>query len=202
MVRVGLAESPLTRASRGPLPAGAGRGGFRGQTKKPASPPASLFPSLRPFAYSAASSAAASCLAIAPLTADCTFSKARTSIWRTRSRDILIGGQVFQRHRLDREATGLEDAAFARVEHAHRAIQSVTTMIKLLALGHQGFLVGRVVDQPVLPFAGFAVVADRRVERGIAAEPAVHVDHVLSRHAETLGDDLHLVGADRLRPAR
>src|SRR5690242_21296251 len=37
--------------------------------------------------YSAASSAACSCLAIVPLTADCTFSKARTSIWRTRSRD-------------------------------------------------------------------------------------------------------------------
>jgi hypothetical protein len=35
-------------------------------------------------------------------------------------------------------------------------------------------------------FAGLAVVADRRVERGIAAEPAVHVDHVLIRYAEAL----------------
>ena len=74
-------------------------------------------------------------------------------------------------------------------------MQGVAAMIEFLVLGHQGFLVGRVVDQPVLPFAGFAVVADRRVERGIAAETAVHVDHVLSRHAETLGNDLHLVGA-------
>src|SRR6266852_5135236 len=67
-------------------------------------------------------------------------------------------------------------------------------MIELLALGHDGFLVGRGIDQPVLPFAGLAVVADRRVERGIAAEPAVHVDHVLIRHAEALGNQLHLVG--------
>jgi hypothetical protein len=49
-------------------------------TKKPALPPA--FSRLNPpklYAW-AASSAAASCFAIAPLTADCTFSKARTSI--------------------------------------------------------------------------------------------------------------------------
>src|SRR5260370_7621833 len=64
------------------------------QRKKPALPPASVsFQSaiscLRTHHADqcAASSASASCLAIAPLTADCTFSKARTSIWRTRSRD-------------------------------------------------------------------------------------------------------------------
>ena len=67
-------------------------------------------------------------------------------------------------------------------------------MIELLVLGHQGFLVGRVIDQPVLPFAGLPVVADRCVERGIAAETAVHVDHVLVGHAETLGNQLDLVG--------
>ena len=56
------------------------------------------------------------------------------------------------------------------------------------------FLAGAVVDQPIHPFAGIAVLADRRVERGVAAEPAVHVDHVLLGHAQPLGDELDLVG--------
>ena len=130
-----------------------------------------------------------------PLTADCTFSKARTSICRTRSRDTpnsaarsssVIGSSG--------QAPRLEDAAFSGVEHADGAVQRLAAMIELLVLGHDGFLVGRVIDQPVLPFAGLAVVADRRVERRIAAEPAVHVDHVLVRDAEALGNQLHLVG--------
>src|SRR5438132_7246943 len=112
------------------------------------------------------------------------------------ARHAEFGGEVFQRHRIFRQAPRLEDAAFARVEHADGAVQRLTAMIELLVLGHHGFLVGRVIDQPVLPFAGFTVVADRRVERRIAAEAAVHVDDVLIRHAEALGNDRHLVGAE------
>src|SRR6516165_10346078 len=36
--------------------------------------------------------------------------------------DAELRGEVFQRHRLVRQAPGLEDPAFARVEHADRAI--------------------------------------------------------------------------------
>ncbi len=67
-------------------------------------------------------------------------------------------------------------------------------VIAFLVLGQDAFLAGRVVDQPVHPFAALAVVADRRVERGIAAEAAVHVDHVLLVDAQPLGDDLDLIG--------
>src|SRR3954462_13900305 len=105
-----------------------------------------------------------------------------------------LGGEVFKRHRIFRQTPRFEDTPFARVEHADGAGQRLTAMIELLVLGHDGFLVGRVTDQPVLPFAGFTIVADRRVERGIAAEPAVHVDHVLIRDAEALCNQLHLVG--------
>src|SRR5450759_275486 len=91
------------------------------------------------------------------------------------ARHTEFGGEIFQRHRVFRQPPRLEDAAFPGVEHAARAVQRLAAMIELLVLGHDGFLVGRSVDQPVLPFAGLAVVADRRVERGIAAEPAVHV---------------------------
>ena len=52
-----------------------------------------------------------------------------------------------------------------------------------------------VVHQPVLPLARVAFLADRRVERGVAAEAAVHVDHVLLGHAEALRDQLDLIGA-------
>jgi len=40
---------------------------------------------------------------------------------------------------------------------------AVRRWIELLVLGHQGFLVGRVVDKPVMPFASFTVVANRAV---------------------------------------
>jgi hypothetical protein len=32
-------------------------------------------------------------------------------------------------------------------------------------------LARRVIDQPILPFAGIAVLSDRRIERGVPAEP-------------------------------
>ena len=103
----------------------------------------------------AASSVAASCRAISPLTASCTFSKARTSIWRTRSRlTSYSAATVFERHRLFRQAAGLEDAPFAIVEHGHGAGQRAAAVVVLLVLGQRGFLVRRVVDQPVLPFGG------------------------------------------------
>ena len=47
-------------------------------------------------------------------------------------------------------------------------------MIVFLVLGHQGFLTGRVIDQPILPFTGLAVVTDRRIERRIATKAAIH----------------------------
>ena len=64
----------------------------------------------------------------------------------------------------------------------------------MLGFGEPAFLAGAVVDQPIHPFAGIAILADRRVERSVAAEPAVHVDHVLLGHAQTLGDELDLIG--------
>ena len=56
-------------------------------------------------------------------------------------------------------------------------------------------LARRVVDQPVLPFAGIAVIADRRVERGITAKSPVHLDDIPLGDADTLCNQLDLVGA-------
>src|SRR5438270_12622146 len=90
----------------------------------------------------------------------------------TFARHAEFGGEVFQRHRLLGQTPRLEDAAFPRIEHADGAVQRLAAMIKFLVLGHDGFLVGRGIDQPILPFTGLAIVADRRVERSIAAETA------------------------------
>ena len=67
------------------------------------------------------------------------------------------------------------------------------TMIELLVFSHDGFLSGRLIDQPVLPFAGFAIITDWSVERCIATEAAIHVDNVLFRDAKALGDELDLI---------
>ena len=129
-------------------------------------------------------------------TAFCTFSKARTSIWRTRSRETpnssascssVTGSSARRRASKMRRSRSLR--------HGERGFQRGAAIVEFLAFGHHLFLADAVVRQPVLPFAAVAVVADRRVERRVAAEAAVHVDNVLLRHAKALGDDLDLIGA-------
>src|SRR6266516_5067176 len=52
------------------------------------------------------------------------------------ARHAEFGGEVFQRHRLLRQAPRLEDAAFPGVEHADGAVQRLAAMVELLVLGH------------------------------------------------------------------
>src|ERR1700722_1142512 len=58
------------------------------------------------------------------------------------ARHIELGSEVFQGHRLFRQTPRLEDAAFARVEHADGPVPRLPAMIDLLVLGHDGLLVG------------------------------------------------------------
>ena len=58
--------------------------------------------------------------------------------------------------------------------------EQLAAVVEFLALGQPLFLARRLVDQPVLPFGGgLAVGAQRRVERGVAAEAAVHRHHII-----------------------
>src|SRR5438477_7936 len=84
---------------------------------------------------------------------------------------------------------GRRRGAVAVVEHFERRRQRLAAVVELLVLGHHAFLALAVVSEPVLPFAALAIVADRSVERRVAAETAVHVDHVLLGDAEPLGDE-------------
>src|SRR5712692_7984280 len=110
------------------------------------------------------------------------------------ARDAELVGELLERDRVVDQPARLEDATLALIEHGERLAERLAAVVGLLVLGEPGLLAGALVDQPVLPFAGIAFLADRGVERDIAAEPAVHVDHVLLGDAETLGDELDLVG--------
>src|SRR5262249_42655279 len=90
------------------------------------------------------------------------------------------------------QSSGLEYAPLALIEHVERRDQRLVPIVALLALGENALLARRLIDKPILPLAAFAIVAYRRIERRIAAQAAVHVDHVLLGHAKALGDGLHL----------
>src|SRR5260221_333978 len=75
-----------------------------------------------------------------------------------------------------------------------RAADAFVGVADSVALAERRLWMEAFVDEPVLPFAGIAVVADRSVERHVAAEAAVHVDHVLLGHAQPFGDELDLIG--------
>src|SRR5215831_4429657 len=110
------------------------------------------------------------------------------------ARDAELVGKLAERDRFFGEPTRLEDASLQGVGGGDRRGERLAAVLELLARGECRLLVGMLVDQPVLPFAGITVLADRGVERGVAAaEPAVHVDHVGLGDAELPGDDLHLV---------
>src|ERR1700748_2008184 len=112
--------------------------------------------------------------AMRDFTAFCTFSKARTSIWRTRSRDTPNSSASSS------SVTG--SSARRRASKMRRSRSLSTSSADDSALRR-------------LSSSSCAALADRRVERRVAAKPAVHVDDILLGDAETLGDDLHLIGA-------
>src|SRR5258706_186385 len=103
--------------------------------------------------------------------------------------------EVLKSHRLVGKPARLEDAPFTVVEHLKRIGQRRAAIVQLLRGSEGRFLAITVVHQPVLPLARITVLANRSVERSVAAEPPVHVDDVLLGHAEPLGYQLDLIGA-------
>src|SRR6478672_6650430 len=89
------------------------------------------------------------------------------------ARDAEFLGQLHERDPFLGEPARLEDAPLALVEHGERTGQRLAAVLELLARGKRRLLVRGFVHQPVLPLAGIAVLADRGVERGVAAEPPI-----------------------------
>src|SRR5215831_14477322 len=108
-------------------------------------------------------------------------------------RDAEFGGQVGKCGRVLGEPTRFKDAPLAIIEHAEHRVEGLAAIVAFVTRGERSLLVSSFINQPVLPFAGIAFLADRRVERGVAAKPPVHVDHVAFRDAKPHGNDLDLV---------
>src|ERR1700730_7839610 len=72
--------------------------------------------------------------------------------------------------------------------------ERLAPIFQLFVLDQDALLARRVIDQPILPFAGIAL-SDRRIERGVPAEPTVHVDYVVLGDAEAFGEEFDLIRA-------
>src|SRR5512135_704238 len=59
--------------------------------------------------------------------------------------------ELFQRCRLFLQAACFDDVALALAQFVQRAFQKLMTLAELFAFGHAGFLVERLVGDPVLP---------------------------------------------------
>src|ERR1700722_14526468 len=110
------------------------------------------------------------------------------------TRHVEFSRELLKRNRVVSQPAGLEDAALAGIEHAQRAVQRIHANARFLAVGEQRFLIHGVIDQPVLPLA-LAALAQGRIEGSVAAETAVHIDHVLLADAEPLRNRLDLIVA-------
>jgi len=100
-----------------------------------------------------------------------------------------------KRDRVFGQAPSYEDPALASVESRQGVDQRLAPIFQLFVLDQDALLARRVIDQPILPFAGIAVLSDRRIERGVPAEPTIHVDYVVLGDAEAFGEELDLIRA-------
>src|SRR5262245_10393555 len=122
------------------------------------------------------------------------FEGAHFNLAHALARHTELGCKLLEGDRVVSQSSGLEYAPLALLEHVERGDQGLVPIIALLALGENALLARRLIDKPILPLAAFTIVAYRRIERRVAAEPTVHVDHVLLGDAKALGDRLYLFG--------
>ena len=111
------------------------------------------------------------------------------------ARDADFISEHSKRDRVFGQAPSFEDPALASVESRQGLDQRLAPIFQLFVLDQDALLARRVIDQPILPFAGIAVLSDRRIERGVPAEPTVHVDYVVLSDAEAFGEEFDLIWA-------
>src|SRR5260370_21641653 len=74
-------------------------------------------------------------------------------------------GKLFERDRPLGETARLEDAPLAVVEHREGLVKRLAPAVELLVLEQHPLLTRRVTDQPILPFSGLSLLADRGLAR-------------------------------------
>src|SRR5262249_8085103 len=70
------------------------------------------------------------------------------------ARPAELGRQTLERDRIAGEPPRLEDAPLALVEHGERFAERFLAVVRFLVLDEPRLLIGDLVDEPVLPFAG------------------------------------------------
>src|SRR6202008_4370883 len=112
--------------------------------------------------------------------------------------DPLARNPIFPREpveglRFVREHARLKDCAFACRQHVEGLPERGLPSLIIIALAQYAFRVWRRIDLAVLPFFRCLRVADRDIERGIAAQAAIHLDDVGRAHLEMLRDIVDLL---------
>src|SRR2546428_10073794 len=70
------------------------------------------------------------------------------------ARDAELHRQILERHRIIGELARLEDAPLALAEHRERLAKRLPAVVRFLVFDEPRLLIGDLVDEPVLPFAG------------------------------------------------
>src|ERR1700751_641561 len=109
------------------------------------------------------------------------------------ARNPIFPGELVEGLRFVREHARLKDCAFACRQHVEGLPERALPSLIIIALAQYAFRVWRGIDQAVLPFFRCLRVTDRDVERGIAAQAAVHLDDVRRAHIEMLRDIVDLL---------
>ena len=110
------------------------------------------------------------------------------------ARYVELCREVFERQWFVDQVPGLEDMTFAVVQDIDRDGQCPVLVVLLVLLDDDGFRRGGLVDEMVLPFAGFAVLMKRHIDRFIAAKASIHIDDILVRDIEALCDRGDMIG--------
>ena len=74
------------------------------------------------------------------------------------TRYVEFGREVFQRQWFVDQMSRLEDAAFAVVQDIDRGDQCLVPVLLVVLFDDDGFRRRRLIDETVLPFAGFSVI--------------------------------------------
>src|SRR5262245_33047662 len=72
----------------------------------------------------------------------------------TLTRNTELVRELFERDRVVRQPSRLEDAPLALVEHVERLAKRLVAVIGFFTFDQPGLLAGGLIDQPILPFAG------------------------------------------------
>ena len=109
------------------------------------------------------------------------------------TRYVVLFRKLLEREWFVYQMPRLENVTFAVVQYIDGGDQCIMLVVFLVLRHNDGLGRGRLIDEIILPFAGFIVVTKRRIDRFIATEAPIHVDHILVRHVEAFGDRGDLV---------